>query len=105
MLDIYKVVLEVIRDLRPVLNDLRRKSPALHDQLERALTSVVLGVAEGSRSRGRNRPAHYQRGAASMDECIGVIDAAMAFGYLASFDAHVRDKMGHVVGVLVKVSR
>jgi hypothetical protein len=105
MLDIYRVVLEVIRDLRPVLEELRRKSPALHDQLERALTTVVLGIAEGSRSRGRNRPAHYQRGAASMDESIGVIDAGLAFGYLASFDRRTRDKMGHVVGVLVKVSR
>jgi len=105
MLDIYRVVVEVIRELRPVLEVLRRKSSALHDQLERALTSVLLGIAEGSRSRGKNRPAHYQRGAASMDESIGVIDAALAFGYLASFDEGTRDKMKHVVAVLVKVSR
>lgn len=105
MLNIYQVVLEVIREMRPVLEVLRRKSPALHDQLERALASVVLGIAEGSRSRGRNRPMQYQRGAASMDECIGVVDAAMAFGYIGSFDETLRDKMRHVVGVLVKVSR
>jgi hypothetical protein len=105
MLDIYRVVLEVIRDLRPVLDDLRRKSPALQDQLERALITVVLAIAEGSRSRGKNRPAHYQRGAASMDESIGVIDAGLAFGYLAGFDEGTRDKMRHVVAVLVKVSR
>jgi hypothetical protein len=105
MLDIYRVVLEVIRELRPVLEELRRKSPPLHDQLERALTTVVLAVAEGSRSRGRNRPAHYQRGAASMDESIAAVDAALAFSYLTSFDEGTRDKMRHVVAVLVKVSR
>jgi hypothetical protein len=88
-----------------VLDLLRRKSSALHDQLERSLTTVVLAISEGSRSRGKNRPAHYQRGAASMDESMGGIDAAIAFGYLASFDDSTRDKMRHVVAVLVKVSR
>ena len=105
MLDIYRVVLEVVRELRPVLDVLRRKSSALHDQLERALTTVVLAIAEGSQSRGKNRPAHYQRGAASMDESMGVIDAAIAFGYLSSVDESTRDKMRHVAAVLVKVSR
>lgn len=40
-----------------------------------------------------------------MDESIGVIDAGLAFGYLAGFDSGTRDKMRHVVAVLVKVSR
>ena len=105
MLDIYRVVLEVIVELRPVLAELLRKSPVLQDQLERALLTVVLAIGEGSRSRGRNRPAHYQRGAASMDESIAAIDAALAFGYLAAFDEGTRAKMKHVVAVLVKVSR
>ena len=40
-----------------------------------------------------------------MDESIAAIDAALAFGYLASFDEGTRAKMRHVVAVLVKVSR
>ena len=105
MLDIYNLVLEVIRELRPVLAELRRKSPALHDQLERALTSMALGVAEGSRSRGRNRPMHYNRAAGSTVESIAALQSGVAFGYLAAVDERLIDKMQHILAVLVKVSR
>ena len=105
MLDIYNLVLEVIRELRPVLAELRRKSPALHDQLERSLLSISLGTAEGSRSRGRNRPMHYNRAAGSTIESIGALQTAIAFGYLESVDERTIDKMRHILAVLVKVSR
>jgi hypothetical protein len=105
MLKIYDVSLDIIRALVPYVAELKRKSPARADQLERALTTTTLAIAEGARSRGRNRPAHYQRGCASMDECIAVTDVAAAAGQMAPLAPSVRDAMRHVVAVLVKVSR
>src|SRR5687767_11890664 len=104
MLKIYDVSLDIIRALVPYVAELKRKSPARADQLERALTTTTLAIAEGSRSRGKNRPAHYQRGCASMDECIAVTDIAAAAGQMPRLDAKVRDDMKHVVAVLVKLS-
>lgn len=56
-LEIYSVVLELVRRLGPGLPVLRARSAALADQFERALISVPLNVAEGAYSRGRNRQA------------------------------------------------
>jgi len=54
MLDIYNVMLEIIRELRPVLAVLRRKSSALRDQLERAPGSVA------RRRRARRQPRDHR---------------------------------------------
>ncbi len=105
MLRIYDVSLEIVRTLRPYVAELQHKSPHHADQLDRALTTTVLAIAEGSRSRGKNRPAHYSRGCASMDESISITDLCVAKGSMPPVDEAVRDKMKHVVAVLVKVSR
>ena len=55
MLRIYPVVLELVRRLSPYLSVLRVRSSALGDQLERALISIPLNLAEGAYSRGKNR--------------------------------------------------
>lgn len=105
MLRIYEVALGVVRDLNPVLDRLKRKSPALHDQLERALRSVVLAIAEGSRSRGKNRQVHYARGTASMDESIANLAFACTRGYIEPIDPVVHEKMKRVVGTLTICAR
>ncbi|HEX4476358.1 MAG TPA: four helix bundle protein [Polyangiaceae bacterium] len=56
-LKIYPVVLELVRRLAPLLPALRRRSSALADQMERALISVPLNVAEGAYSREESRSA------------------------------------------------
>ena len=59
-LEIYPVVLELVRRMAPVLPKLRARSLSLGDQMERALISVPLNLAEGAYSRGKNRQARYQ---------------------------------------------
>jgi four helix bundle protein len=64
-LRIYPIVLQLVRRLSPYLPLLRTRSASLGDQLERALISVPLNIAEGAYSRGKNRLARYQSAAAS----------------------------------------
>jgi hypothetical protein len=45
-LKIYPVVLELVRRLAPVIRVLRARSSALAEQMERALISVPLNLAE-----------------------------------------------------------
>ncbi len=47
-LRIYPVVLELVRQLAPFVARVRLRSPALADQMERALISVPLNIAEGA---------------------------------------------------------
>src|SRR3954447_24653008 len=86
-LTIYPVVLELVRRLAPVLRVLRARSSALADQMERALISVPLNVAEGAYSRGKNRQARFQSAAASARETLACLETAEAMGFIGPMDA------------------
>jgi four helix bundle protein len=80
MLDIYPVVLDLVRRLRPFLPRLRARSASLDDQLERALISIPLNLAEGAYSRGNNRPARFQSPLASAREALACLETAERSG-------------------------
>ena len=105
MLRIFDLCCEIIEDLNPVLDELKRKCPHMYDQLERSVTSTPQAVAEGSRSRGKNRQAHYARGCGSMDESIATLRIAAIRKYIKPVDQAVIEKMRRVVGTLTKCSR
>jgi four helix bundle protein len=102
-LRIYPVILELLRQLAPLLQVLKARSPPLADQLERSLVSVPLNVAEGSFSRGRNRQVRFQSAAASARESLACIEAAQAMGYLHSLDPETEALFRQVIGTLVRL--
>jgi four helix bundle protein len=77
-LEIYPVVLELVRRLSPAIRVLRSRSSVLAHQMERALISVPLNVAEGAYSRGKNRQARFQSAAASARETLASLETAEA---------------------------
>ena len=105
MLNIYAVILELVRALRPVLDDVARRDADLARPMRRALTSVPLNVSEGSYSRGKNRFARYHTAAGSMREVLACTETAAALGYVAPLDAGLADKIDHVLAVLMKNTR
>ena len=104
MLRIYDVVLQLIREVRPLLETMARKDPDLTRQCQRALTSISLNIAEGSYSQGRNRIARYHNAMGSAREALACFEAAEALGYVASVDC-VRALFDHIIGTLFKVTR
>ena len=68
MLRIYDVMLQVLRDVKPIIDAIAKRDAALADQMRRAAQSVVLNTAEGMGSRGRNRTVHYHSALGSMRE-------------------------------------
>ena len=70
MLDIYDVMLEVIRALVPVLAHIERHDGDLARQARRASASVALNIAEGSGARGKNRGLRYQTALGSARETL-----------------------------------
>ena len=103
MLRIYSVLLDLVRDLRPLLSELARKDPDLARQCRRALTSSPLNIAEGSYSRGKNRAARYHTALGSLREVLACLEVAAALGYLPEIDPDLRRRFDHVLGTLVRL--
>jgi four helix bundle protein len=102
-LKIYPVVLELVRKLAPVVRSLKGLSPALADQMERALISIPLNVAEGAYSRGRNRQARFQTAAASARETLACLETAEALGFAGPVAPEVTALFNRVIGTLVRL--
>jgi len=102
-LEIYPVVLELVRRLAPYLPALRARSTALGDQLERALISVPLNLAEGAYSRGRNRQARYSSACASAREVLACLETAEALGWVQPLEPELAALFHRVIGTLVRL--
>ena len=103
MLKIYSVVLEVVRGVRPVIEQIERKDPDLGRQMRRAASSVALNLSEGMYSRGRNRGARYNTAMGSMRETLSCIEVGMALGYVDAVDEALLGRIDHVLGTLFKL--
>ncbi len=101
MLRIYDVILDVLRELRPVLAQIETHDPSLGKQLRRCATSVALNTAEGAGCRGGTRRQRYLDALGSARETAACLDAADALGYCA-LDAKLRDRIEHVAATLVR---
>ena len=102
-LKIYSIVLQLVRLLSPYLPVLRARSVSLGDQLERALISIPLNLAEGAYSRGRNRHARYQSAAASAREALACLETAEALGWVAPVEPELAALFHQVIGTLVRL--
>ena len=102
-LKIYSIVLELVRRVSPTIRVLRARSAPLADQMERALISVPLNVAEGAYSRGRNRQARFQSAAASARETLACLETAEAMGFIGAIDPELGALFHRVIGTLVRL--
>ena len=102
-LKIYPVILDLVRRLAPSIRVLRSRSSALADQMERALISVPLTVAEGAYSRGRNRQVRFQLAAASARETLACLETAEAMGFIGPMDPELCALFDRVIGTLVRL--
>ena len=104
MLRIYDVLLDLVRQLRPLLKELEQKDADLARQCRRALASAPLNLAEGSGSCGRNRLVRYHTALGSMREVRACFEVAAALGYVADLDAALERRFDHVIGTLVRLT-
>lgn len=104
MLIAYDVALELVRALRPVVAKLRTYSGDAADQVERAATSIVLNLAEGSRRRGRDPRRFFDMAHGSASEIRGALDVAEAWGWQID-DAAARALLDRELGLLWGLTR
>ena len=78
--------LDLIRCLSSVLRRIRSRNRSLCDQIERALTSIPLNLAEGRQRVGKDRLHHYRVAAGSAAETGSALQVAEAYGYCTHKD-------------------
>ena len=102
MLRIYPVILEMLRELRPVLADVERKDRDLARQLRRAASSVALNVGEGMGSRAGHRTERYGTALGSARETLACLDVALALYGVAASDG-LRRHLARIISTLVRL--
>lgn len=102
MLRIYPVVLEVLKELQPVVRQIERRDRDLARQLRRCSASVALNLAEGMFSRGQNRGLRYHSALGSARETLACLEVALACSYIE--EQHLPEaQLLRIVGTLVKL--
>ena len=100
MLKIYAVSLEVVKKLVPVVAEIDRKDADLARQLRKARSSIPLNVSEGSHARGARRNLHYGYAKGSAQECIGILETAVASQYIKRAPEDVVAMLRQIIGTL-----
>jgi four helix bundle protein len=77
----YEVALELIGALAPVVEQIKRHSLDLADQIVRAANSITLNLSEGSGRRGKDRKRFFLFAQGSAKEVRGALDSARAWGW------------------------
>jgi four helix bundle protein len=78
MLIAYQVALELVRQLRPIVDALKTQDPNLAEQLQRAASAVVMNLAEGQRRQKGNKHRAYEIAHGEAREVLGGLDCASA---------------------------
>ena len=83
MLIAYQVALEVVRELRPLVEQIRKYDNNLGTQIVDAMNSTVLNLAEAERHRAGNKRAKLDIAHGEANEVKAGLDLAAAWGYTA----------------------
>lgn len=82
MFDARVVALEMAEAVKVPMEAIRKKKAGLADQLERAVMSVVLNVAEASRRIGQDRKNRWRYASGSAAEARAALELAVAWRLL-----------------------
>ena len=103
MLRIYGVMLEVIREVGPVIEAVRRRNPNLADQVDRSICSAPLNLREGNFALGKNRRAKYAIALSEWAEAISCFEIAQARGFIEPIEVGLADRFQHVLATLINL--
>ena len=98
MLIAYQVAVELVVELRPIVEAIKRHDPHLADQLHRAMTNTVLNLAEGQRREKGNKRVAFEIAHGEAREVLGCLDCARGWGWIVD-DAKARAKLDRLLGL------
>ncbi|MGC4067955.1 MAG: four helix bundle protein [Polyangiaceae bacterium] len=77
-----KVIIDVVAQARPLIDDNARRDRDLASQARRALSSIALNSAEGFGTQAGNARLRFQSAHGSLYEACVALELAVAWGYL-----------------------
>lgn len=96
---------ELIEDLRPLVEVIRRRDRSLADQLMRAASSIALNIAEGQKSDGGNMRARFFTAAGSANETRAALRVAVGWRHIGPEAAMgARERLDHIIAILWKLT-
>ena len=99
MLVAYEVALEVVRELRPLVEQIRKHDNTLAKQLVDAANSTVQNLAEAERHSGGNKRLKFEIAHGEANEVKGSLDLALAWGHIAD-DTAARAKLRRLLALM-----
>lgn len=98
---VHQVALDMIVEIKPLIDRIARHDRSLAQQMRRFASSVPLNIGEGAYSRGGNATARFQDAAGSASETRSALQVAAAWGYVAEDGAaRVDARLDRILGML-----
>ena len=79
--EVYRVAVEMVAALRPVVEKVEGRDRSMGDQMRRAANSVVLNLAEGNHKVGKGKRKFFCDAAASAAEVEATLDLTKVWDY------------------------
>jgi len=103
---VHQVALEMVTDIKPLIDRIARHDRSLAQQMRKSASSVALNIGEGSYSRGGNQTARFQDAAGSAAETRSGLQVAAAWGYVSPASCQRVDaKLDRIVAMLWGLTR
>ena len=103
-LQIMNTVLELVREMRPVLGAVAKHDADLARQMRRALTSIPLNIAEGEGRKNGHGRQRFETAMGSANEVSACLRTADALGYVEA-DAKLLDTLDRIARTLNLLAR
>ncbi len=103
---VHQVALEMVTDIKPLIDRIARHDRSLAQQMRKSVSSVALNIGEGAYSRGGNATARFQDAAGSASETRSALQVASAWGYVGATSVNQVDaKLDRILAMLWGLTR
>jgi four helix bundle protein len=104
MLIAYVVAVQLLKELRPIVEAIAKHDSNLAGQLRRAATSVVLNLGEGQRRVAGNQRRAFEVAHGEAREALSCLDAADGWGWVVD-DRAARKTLDRLLGLCWGLTR
>jgi four helix bundle protein len=104
--NVYVRAQELVQELPPLIERVRRRDRKLADQLRRAAQSVVLNIAEGRGNKDGNAELRFATACGSAKEVRAALSIASNWGYIeATTVANLDQELDEICAITWCLSR